>query len=212
MYINLNEYLDKQELIIKGVIHIGAHKGEELGLYRSLKIKKILLYEANNYLIKNLKIKKFLYKYLFNTQIDIVNKAVSDNIGFLDLNVTSNSQSSSILKLKEHSKLYPNIKEIKKIKIESTTLNKEFEEKFNINDFNMLNMDIQGAELLVLKGASSILDKIDLIYTEINFIEMYENCALADELDQYLIGYGFHRALTKTPESDFWGDAIYVRK
>ena len=76
-------------------------------------------------MIKNLKIKKFLYKYLFNTQIDIVNKAVSDNIGFLDLNVTSNSQSSSILKLKEQV-IISKYKRNKKIKIESTTLNKEF--------------------------------------------------------------------------------------
>ena len=76
----------------------------------------------------------------------------------------------------------------------------------------MLNMDIQGSELLVLKGSTNILKNFDLIYTEINFKEMYEGCALADDLDNFLEIYGFYRSMTSTPESEHWGDAIYIKK
>ena len=55
MYIDLKNFLIKNPININGVVHVGAHKGEELNLYRSLKIKKVLLFEANPSLIKFLR-------------------------------------------------------------------------------------------------------------------------------------------------------------
>ena len=144
--------------------------------------------------------------------IYLENKALLDSLGEVNLNITSNSQSSSILNLKEHSIMYPTIKKIKEVKVPSSTLNYEFSKKYNIKNYNMLNMDIQGSELLVLKGSANILKNFDLIYTEINFKEMYEGCALVDDLDNFLETYGFYRCMTSTPESEYWGDAIYIKK
>ena len=76
----------------------------------------------------------------------------------------------------------------------------------------MLNMDIQGSELLVLKGSANILKNFDLIYNKINFKEMYEGRALGEELDSFLDNHGFYRCLMSTPESEYWGDAIYIKK
>lgn len=212
MYIDLKNFLIKNPININGVVHVGAHKGEELNLYRSLKIKNVLLYEANPSLIKFLRIKSSIFSFLFNMNIYLENKALLDSLGEVNLNITSNSQSSSVLNLKEHSIMYPEIKKIEEIKISSSTLNHEFDLKYNIKDYNMLNMDIQGSELLVLKGSANILKNFDLIYTEINFKEMYEGCALVDDLDNFLETYGFYRCMTSTPESEYWGDAIYIKK
>jgi len=212
MYIDIKKFLTKNKINIKGVVHVGAHKAEELNLYRSLKIKNILLFEANPSLIKFLKIKSSIFSFLFNMNIYLENKALLDSLGEVNLNITSNSQSSSVLNLKEHSVMYPEIKKIEEIKISSSTLNHEFDSKYNIKDYNMLNMDIQGSELLVLKGSVNILKNYDLIYTEINIKEMYEGCALADDLDNFLEIYGFYRSMTSTPESEHWGDAIYIKK
>lgn len=212
MYIDLKNFLKKNNIYIQGVIHIGAHKGEELWLYKKLKIKKILLFEANPSLITFLKIKIFFYKFFFNLQVFLEKLAVSNKVGKVNFKITSNSQSSSILDFKYHAIQYPDIKKIKEIIIPSTTLNKIFAEKYSIKDYNMLNMDIQGAELMVLTGATNILNKIDLIYTEINFKQMYKNCATAKQLDFFLKKYGFYRSMTLTPQSKYWGDAIYLKK
>lgn len=212
MYIEIKKFLSKKNINIKGVVHVGAHKAEELNLYRSLKIKNVLLFEANPSLIKFLRFKSSVFNFLFNMNVSIENKALLDSVGEVNLNITSNSQSSSILNLKEHALMYPEIKKIKQIKISSSTLNNEFDLKYNIKNYNMLNMDIQGSELLVLKGSSNILKNFDLIYTEINFKEMYEDCALAHDLDEFLKNFGFFRCVTSTPESEFWGDAIYLNK
>ena len=98
MYIDLKNFLKDYDLKIKGVIHVGAHKGEELNLYNSLNIKKVLLYEPNSSLIKILKIKKYFYNFFFNMEIQVINKAISNFSGKIKLNITSNSQSSSPFK------------------------------------------------------------------------------------------------------------------
>ena len=61
MLINIEDYIKKLNITPRGVIHLGAHKGEELNLYRKLKVINILLYEANKNLIKFLKLKSFFF-------------------------------------------------------------------------------------------------------------------------------------------------------
>ena len=75
----------------------------------------------------------------------------------------------------------------------------------------MLNIDVQGYELEVLKGAGDILGCIQLMILEVNVAEVYENCVLVDELDEFLQGYNFQRVGTYW-QSASWGDAIYVKR
>lgn len=200
----------------KGIIHLGAHKGEELVLYKKLNIRNILLYEANKKLINYLKIKSFFFNFLYKMNIKVINKAIYNENKSCRLNITSNSQSSSILNLGLHKKLYPNIIKKDESLVNGATLNSEFKNFYNINNFNILNMDIQGSELLALIGASDIVDNLDVIYTEINYLHIYENCALINEIDNYLMKHDFTRFKTKTiKDSDgtpMWGDALYVKK
>ncbi len=83
--------------------------------------------------------------------------------------------------------------------------------KYNI-DFNFLNLDIQGAELKALKGMEEYLNKVDYIYTEVNEDYVYKDCALVNELDEYLKLFGLYRVETKWCENYKWGDALYIRQ
>ena len=76
---------------------------------------------------------------------------------------------------------------------------------------NFLNMDVQGYELEVLKGATKTLEKVDYVYCEVNRDEVYENNAYIEELDEYLAQYDMERVMTSW-EGQIWGDALYVRK
>lgn len=73
-----------------------------------------------------------------------------------------------------------------------------------------MNLDIQGAELLALKGADDILNNIDYIYTEINIKEIYENCCLLHQVDDYLKSFGFIRIIINITHYG-WGDAFYIK-
>jgi FkbM family methyltransferase len=212
MYASLKEIIKKYNVNITGIIHLGGCKGEELFSYYKNDINNVLLVEANPDLIKFLKIKKFFYNTFTKMKIDLENFAATDSDNdILTLNVTNNIQSSSILKLHKHSILHPEVKVIKEIKVKSYTINSLFQQDYDIKNFNFMNLDIQGAELLALKGSDKILQNIKAIYTEINYDEVYKDCALINDLDEYLKKFNFKRVYTTTPESDYWGDALYLR-
>ena len=213
MYLSVKNIIKNYNLNIKGIIHVGACKGEEIFSYFTNGIKKVVLIEANINLIKRLKFKSFIYNKLFKMDIKIENFAASNESGNkIKLHIANNTQSSSILKLGKHSDLYPDIKYINEMDVETNTINQIFQKKYNIKEFNFINLDIQGAELLALKGSDKILSHIDAIYTEVNLDEIYLNCAKIEEIDEYLKKFGFERVLLETPDSDLWGDALYIKK
>jgi len=212
MYISIKKIIDEYNLNIKGIVHIGGCKGEELFSYYKSKIKNIILVEANPDLIKGLNFKKFIYNNFLRMNISIESfAAFNQNDQIMNLNITNNLQSSSVLNLLKHSELYPNIIVKKKTKIITKTINKIFEENYDIKNFNFLNLDIQGAELKAMEGCSEILSSIDAVYTEINFEELYEGCPHVNEIDLFLKEFKFKRVLTKTPDHPSWGDALYLK-
>jgi hypothetical protein len=69
-------------------------------------------------------------------------------------------------------------------------------------------MDLQGAELLALRGATETLRSVRFVYTEVNVDELYAGCAQLDEIDEQLVGF-VRMETALTPHG--WGDAFYVR-
>ena len=195
----LNQYCLKP----KHVLHVGAHHGEEHEDYLKIGAKPIYV-EANPEVFEVLKEK------LSNQNCFLHNVAISNKNDKSLFYITSNDQSSSLLKLKKHKEIYPKIHETKTITVDCITIDNLIK-KYNY-DIDLLYMDIQGAELLALKGATYLLssNKLCCIYTEINFVELYEDCVLIDELDDFLNSFGFKRIHTKCPFSKSWGDAFYI--
>lgn len=192
---------------IKGVLHVGAHECEELKDYidHDIDIKKQLWIEALTHLVENCKKN---YK-----DINIINAVVSDQDNKeVDFNVTNNFQSSSILNLKTHLHEHPHINIISKFKAYTKSLKTIYNENNIPNDkFNFINLDIQGVELLALKGLDDILNNFDYIYTEININQLYENCCLISEIDEFLSLKGFERVEIYITRHG-WGDSFYIRK
>jgi hypothetical protein len=82
---------------------------------------------------------------------------------------------------------------------------------FDREYFNMINIDVQGYELEVFKGGVNTLETVDYIMTEVNRAEVYENCPLIEELDDFLNKFNFTRVET-TWDGVTWGDALYIKK
>jgi hypothetical protein len=75
---------------------------------------------------------------------------------------------------------------------------------------SFINLDVQGYELKVLKGGQKTLNNILALNTEVNTIELYEGCALIDELYQFLSTFGFKKV--ELAMTDFsWGDELYLK-
>lgn len=186
----------------KGILHIGAHICQEKQLYNDNGIKDddILWIEANSDLINP-------------EQKNILNAVISDkNDETVNFIITNNIQSSSILELYKHLEEHPDVIEIERRQVKTITLNTLYENN-NIpyDRYDFITMDIQGAELKALKGADKILPYVKTIYTEVSTKELYKNCVLLPELDEFLEKNGFKRVIINmTPYS--WGDALYIRE
>ena len=190
---------------IKGIVHIGAHYGEEIQEYVDNGIQKITVFEP---LSKNFDI---LSKRLQNVNADIegYQVALGSKKGIATMFLSSNeAQSSSILKPKQHLELHPDVSFDGTEEVEVSLL-----DDYDIRDANFINIDVQGYELEVFKGGKETLKKINYIYCEVNRDEVYEGAPMVEELDEFLGTYSFQRVETHWPETYYtWGDALYIKQ
>ncbi|MCK5680675.1 FkbM family methyltransferase, partial [bacterium] len=206
--LDIRKLYQKFNIFPRGILHIGAHEGEEIGLYEAMKVLDVLYVEANPAVYA-----KLVHNLAGRNHFRSVNCAISDEDGEVGLNVTSMDQSSSILPLKKHAELDPDIVKTHSVKVPGyrvDTLLKKLE--IPAETFNVIHIDIQGSELKVLKGAIETLPYVDAVMTEVNYEELYPGCALIYELDDFLEQNGFERVATITPYDPSWGDALYIRK
>ena len=192
---NYNSNIIKYNMKINGVIHVGGNVGEEIPQYRQ---------QTNN--IHMFEPLKECFDQIDNS-INKYNVGLGSKKCTLEFNIAINKQSSSFLKPKLHLEKHSwvTFNEPKRL-IHIDTL-----DSYNIVDCNFLHMDTQGYELEILKGSEETLKYIDYIYTEINIMELYENCVQLEELDEYLKSKNFIRTeLILTGYGA--GDALYIKK
>lgn len=189
----------------RGICHVGSHTGEERGLYHSLGMldANILWIDANAD-----------YASSFDPARECFLRAlVADSDGEPAVfRITNNGQSSSMLPLKEHLREHPWVHEVEQRAMTTITMDTLFRVNgIPYDKYDVMNLDIQGAELRALRGATKILPHIKAIYTEVNERELYEGCALLPELDGFLAGHGFKKACISMTDHG-WGDALYLRE
>lgn len=203
MLIPLHQLIQKYNVNIKGILHVGAHECEEISDYeRYVPRNKILWVEA---MPDKVSLSKSIYQNLL-----IENAVVSDVEETVKFNVSNNGQSSSILEFGLHSTFHPHVHYVTSFEAQ-TQLLKNIICKYDI-EYNFLNFDIQGAELKALKGMEEYLNKVDYIYTEVNSDYVYKGCAIVGEIDEYLKQFGLYRVETSWCQNFRWGDAFYIRK
>jgi len=192
----------------KGAIHVGANVGEERDWYKLQDFKRVLWFEPNKELFPTLE------KNIWNYPEQIAfNFGIHDTLKSGILHIANNhGQSSSLLELGTHAVNHPDVKYIKDQDVVLRRLDWVFEHIYqNIDNFNFLNVDVQGTELNVLKSFGELLRKLDYIYTEVNEEEVYKGCACICDIDEYVHLFGFERVETLITKAK-WGDALYVRK
>jgi FkbM family methyltransferase len=200
----LKQLKEKYELNIDGIIHIGGHWGEEHNLYKSLNVDNIIYFEPlpTNFGVLRNKVKE---------EAICINKALGSQKGEMKMHVESNNQgqSSSFLKPKLHLEQYPHIVFDEEEIVEMDLLDEiqEIKEK----KYNFIVIDVQGYELEVFKGSKETLKNIDAIISEVNRAEVYENCPMVEELDEFLSIHGFKRVETSW-DGYTWGEALYIKK
>ncbi|MEM9973362.1 MAG: FkbM family methyltransferase [Pseudomonadota bacterium] len=191
----------------RGVLHIGAHQGKEIELYDRIGAERVAFFEANPDLAAQLR-----DRFASNPTVDVVERAISESEGRATFNVASSDQSSSLLQFEKHLEMYPTITATDQIEVRTSRLDDCMAEAgLHPLKYNVLAIDVEGAELMALRGAPKALKSIEAIQLEINYTERFKGCAKIWEIDAFLEPLGFLRVKTQTPYHPEWGDALYVR-
>jgi FkbM family methyltransferase len=200
---DINSYWIKKPV---AVVHCGAHLAEELEEYEDVGWREVTWIEANPDLIpqlmarvKNSNLSKILVAALWSVD-------GKD----LELNIASNSYSSSFLNFGSHAKTYPDINFEKVIKVKSVTLDSLFK-SYGICNEALLVLDLQGGELEALKGATNFLNHFDYIYTEVSNGDLYESQGKWKEITSFLASQNFKLADWQYSKQLNWGNALYQR-
>lgn len=140
---------------------------------------------------------------------------LSDTDGVkVPFNIADNGgQSSSMLPPLEHTTEHPQVKFIHTIELETTRFDTLMtREGIELPEYGCFaNLDLQGCELLALKGMGTLLDRFGYLYCEYSTKELYKGCVLEPELDIYLAARGF-QTVERFPTDHGWGDKVYLRK
>lgn len=188
-----------------GVLHIGAHIGQEAPEYNSLGVKSMHFIEAMPDVYELLKknISKYPNAHAYNACISDIDEQD------VEFKITSNQgQSSSILDFGTHASMHPDVKVVRTIQCVTKRIDTLFNNE--LPDVDFLNIDLQGAELKALKSMGTMLERFKYAYLEVNREELYIGCALLDEIDMFMQANGFTRV--ELYMTNFgWGDAFYVK-
>lgn len=205
MILNLNELHKKYNMNISGVIHVGAHFGEEQNAYKLLGISKISYFEPVGKTFKKLKEKIGDEAHLFNYALGNENKKIEMYVEEADA-----YGCSSLLKPSD------NYKNVKFNYDEIVQMKRLDDVEFDFSNYNFMNIDVQGYELEVLKGSVKTLEHIDYIMCEINRFTLekpleYINCVQISELIEFLSSFSF-RFVESNWAGVSWGDGFFIKK
>lgn len=137
------------------------------------------------------------------------NYALGERSGVATINISQNSQSSSLLPmLPTHEKGEPNSKYVGAEEIQIRTLDTVLPQLLRNESALYLKIDAQGYEQKILEGANSSLARISLVQLEASLCHLYEGAPLAHEL----IAWMKLRNFVPVSIEPAWSDCITGRE
>lgn len=193
------------EAPVTGILHVGAHLAEEAATYDVFDVP-VWWVEANPGVMR--KLQRIVARW---PQQQVIHALVTDGFRETKFNVTNyDGMSSSIFEFGTHKKDSPDTVYLRECSMLSTTID-WLAAEYQI-EANLLNLDIQGAELLALRGAEKFLEGVEYLYTEVSTGQVYVGGAWMHQLDDYLTDRGFKRVETNLGmHRGTHGDAFYRR-
>ncbi len=196
----------------RSLIQIGASSGQEVAQFAARGIK-------NGIFIEPL---PFAYEHL--------SKVCSHYEGFLCVNqlvgrldfqehtfhiANNGGESSSILLPKNHKVKFPHVDFLGEVKMQCISLDTLVSWVGHNHpsmpaNFDLIYIDVQGAELEVFKGASKTLQSTKYVFSEIGFGGGYENDVSYLNLMHFLDSFGFKVISLNIDPRSGYGDALFV--
>lgn len=192
------------------VLDVGANKGEwTAALLRLVPAVEVVALEP-----APLQAELLRDRFSGDRRVLIKQVAASDAVGKAVFHLTEHSHNNSLLTPRDMNKHYGGRSwdEIGQVTVETMPL-----DSLGVVGPSLIKIDVQGAENLVLAGASTTLARTTAVLLEITASSHYEGDSLANDLDQQMRSVGFAEYRRSDPWVDvktgspLWWDACYTR-
>ena len=182
------------------IIHVGADKGQDRGQYLKLGCKKIIWCEADPLNVAYLE-SRYLNDKVINGIIWDFDSEEKDFYVF-----ENSAQNSAIAPSQE---LNENIRKI------ITTSTHKLDTVINSRDFLMPTLvviDVQGAEIEVLTGATNTLSQVQFVVIEIALNPQgYLKAPTQESINNLLKEFGFKPSIARFSHDDSYKDQLFLK-
>ena len=202
------------------VFDIGSCEGEDAIRYASL-FPSATVYAVEP-LASNVRLMEVNFTRHRHLNIQVLPFAMSDQAGIAPFFVSSGrpdgvaqsdwdygNKSSSLLRPDRHLDVHPWVHFENQIEVATETLEGVCG-RLGIRKIDFVHLDVQGAELSVLKGAGALLERIGAVWMEVEAIPLYEGQPLVPEVERFMSERGFRRLLSTVDAVS--GDQLWVNR
>ena len=189
-----------------GILHVGGHLAEEAEAYRTLGFEPVIWVEALPDIAEQatMRIKEFS-----NQKVVCATLASTSGQELTFYRAGNEGSSSSLLEPHLIMAAHPEVRVSQETKVSTQVMDELFQD---LSKYKFLCLDVQGAELEVLKGASKSLQGFDYIMSEVSIRQLYRGAPGFEDITNFLIENGFVLAASNINETTGWGDALYLRE
>ena len=146
-----------------------------------------------------------------NKRVSVVEAAVSDTNGEAEFQDTNLPGAGSLLQVSAAGCADYGLIVTRAFRVSTVTLDTYAVEQ-RIEHFDLMWVDVQGAEALVLAGATNSLNRTSAVMLEVSsYSLMYEGAPLLPQLDATLRRKGFSMVLLGCDPDNGTGNALWVR-
>jgi FkbM family methyltransferase len=195
------DLLKRYKVEANSVLHIGAHYGEEADEYAAFGINRGVFIEGDPLVFPKLIENLERFENFFGIRAMLSNATSKAEF----FRASNEGASSSILRPARHIQERPDILFEQPAFIATVPL-----DSLNLGVFELIVIDVQGAELNVINGGQKTIAKAKAIWVEVNSGEMYEGdsspieiiVALADNFIPIFMNMN----------ENYWGDALLINR
>ena len=194
------------------VVVAGAYTGEEIKAIKhnlSNQIVNAFLFEANPHTFEICKL-----NFLADEKVICYNKAVSNFIGKSEFHENSIEGTGSLLSLNVEEISNTPINKVESYNVDVTTLDHEFYSFLqNGEEIDLLIIDVQGAEMQLLEGASNTLKKVKSVFIEVQHGQNdYTGGVDFEQIHDFLNRNNFSLFLLGMNPGHNQGNAFYISR
>ena len=175
-------------LTYRHIIDAGANRGSFTDAFLRLhRPRRVVLVEAIPELAETLRA-----RYAGDPRISVVAAALADRNGEAQFEINRSEASSSLLPIDPRNSEWfaRDLSVARTVQVPTITL-PELMSREELEIVDLLKLDLQGAERLVLSGGEEVLDRVQVIYTEVFFEQLYAGAWLFWDINEFLSHRGF---------------------